>query len=74
MNNGKESRIYKNYAHDFMSRYMAECAKPLWMNFSVDFIHDNYDADRERIPFLDNLIAARASCSAGHRECCRCLR
>lgn len=54
----------KDYAHEFMSRYMAECAQPLQMTFSVDFIHANYDAGQERIPFLDNLIAARAACSA----------
>ncbi len=57
----------REYAYEFVRRYMAECAQPLQMMFSVDFIHANYDGIQERITFLDNLIAARAACSAGKR-------
>jgi len=53
-----------DYAHEFVRGYMDECGQPLLMMFSVDFIHENYDAATESIPFLDNLLAARTACAA----------
>lgn len=52
------------HAHEFIRGYMDECGQALRMMFSVDFIHDNYDAATESIPFLDSLLAARTACAA----------
>ena len=55
----------RDYAYRFVHRYVEECGLPLRMMFSVDFIHENYDATAKRIPFLDNLLAARSAYAAG---------
>jgi len=52
------------YARRFLSRYMDQSALPLFVIFSVDFIHGNYDAKTETIPFLDNLLVARQALGA----------
>ncbi len=57
----------KDYAYRFVDRYMEKCGLPLRMIFSVDFIHENYDSRGRRIPFLDNLLAARRSLPEGER-------
>lgn len=49
----------EEYTQGFVRRYVEECGLPLRMMFSVDFIHENYDAEGKRIPFLDNLLAGR---------------
>jgi hypothetical protein len=46
---------------------MEECGLPLRMMFTVDFIHENYEPETERIPFLDNLLAARNCYDGGER-------
>jgi len=53
----------KDYAYEFVRRYIDECGKHLRMILSVDLIHANYNAEEQRIPFLDNLITARAACA-----------
>lgn len=55
----------KDYARRFVDRYLGECGLPLRMMFSVDFLHENYDAKKERIPFLDNLLSARNANAGG---------
>jgi molybdenum cofactor biosynthesis enzyme MoaA len=47
------------YAKEFMRRYAQECGLPIRMMFSVDFLHENYDAEDGSIPFLDNLLVGR---------------
>jgi hypothetical protein len=53
-----------DYAHEFIRGYVDECGQPLLMMFSVDFIHENYDAATDSIPFLDSLLSARAAYAA----------
>ncbi len=55
------------YARHFLARYLEESGRPLFIIFSVDFIHGNYDAKAETIPFLDSLLAARQA--LGAEEC-----
>jgi len=51
----------RGYTDRFVQSYKEGCELPLLMMFSVDFIHENYEAKTKRIPFLDNLLAARYS-------------
>lgn len=57
----------KDYAYKFVQQYTEECDMFLGMVFSVDFIHENYDSRKRRIPFLDNLLAARRSLPEGEK-------
>jgi hypothetical protein len=52
------------YARRFLGRYLEESGRPLFMIFSVDFIHGNYDARTETVPFLDDLLLARHALGA----------
>lgn len=48
----------KRYANEFVNSYLQECDLPILMMFTVDFLHENYDSENKRVPFLDNLLEA----------------
>jgi len=49
----------KNFAYEFVNNYLEECGCPLTMAFTVDYFHQTYDFEQQRISFLDNLLSAR---------------
>jgi len=49
----------KNFAYKFINSYLEECGFPLTMGFTVDYFHENYDSQQQKISFLDNLLFAR---------------
>jgi sulfatase maturation enzyme AslB (radical SAM superfamily) len=49
----------KKFAYEFVNHYLEECGFPLTMGFTVDYFHENYDSQQQKISFLDNLLSAR---------------